>query len=120
MKRTYSSSEDFQFFELANDGVNKLCLTLGHIEIQLPGFDIGKTVDKTAEIGKLTPYPNSYPHIHMGLHVINATGNIGCGCAPNNTTCRRWAIPFSNNSPYNIYPLQGFPLNGVNFNTGPN
>jgi hypothetical protein len=120
MKLTYEDDSGVNFFELANDGTKKLCLALGHFEIQLPGFIIGKSIARGAEIGKLTPYPASYPHIHFGLHIIPSTGNYGCGCSPGSGTCTREAIPFSDNPPFNIYPTQGFPLNGTEFPTGPN
>lgn len=66
---------DFHFFELANDGVQRLCMSFGHFQIRLPGLTEGKSVHQGALIGTLTEYRgySNAEHIHMGLYTVAST-----------------------------------------------
>ncbi len=67
--RSYQGAptEDFHIFEIdQDDSGHKLCMSLGHFGITLPGFTVGKSVPRGALIGRLINYP-TIPHIHMGI-----------------------------------------------------
>jgi len=72
------SSKDFHIFEISeDDGGSKLCMSLAHFEITLPGFTVGKRVPRGAAIGRLVDYVYG-PHIHMGIwHSPQGSGCAG-------------------------------------------
>jgi hypothetical protein len=92
-------SQDYHIFEVADDGTQKLCLSLGHFQIMLPGLTIGKRVSQHAAIGQLSAY-TSIPHIHMGMWLSPA----GDGC----DGYSRLALPFSG----------AYKLDGVDYPAG--
>ncbi len=79
-------SLDYHIFEVDDDGVEKLCLSIGHFQIMLPGLTVGKSIPQHSAIGQLSVY-TSIPHIHMGLW----TSPVNDGCAG----FSRLALPFS-------------------------
>jgi hypothetical protein len=93
-----SDSLDYHIFEVADDGVQKLCLSLGHFQIMLPRLVVGKRIPQHAAIGQLSVYA-SIPHIHIGLWL----SPVGEGCVG----FSRLALPFSG-----AYKLDGvdYPL----------
>lgn len=97
-----SNSLDYHIFEIDNDGSYRLCMSLAHFQILLPGLTIGKSVPRGAALGRLVDYPPSSPHIHMGLWVVPAAGN----CAGGNRT----AVPYTG----------AYRLDGVSYPVGVN
>ena len=94
-----SDSQDYHIFEITDDGAQKLCLSLGHFQIMLPGLLVGKRVPQRAAIGQLSAY-TSIPHIHIGLWLSPSID--GCD------GFSRLALPFSG----------AYKLDGVDYPAG--
>ena len=107
-------TKDFHIFEISeDDNGNKLCMSLGHFYIKLPGFTVGKRVPRGAEIGRLSNY--SPPHIHMGIW-HSPQGSICAGGS-------RTAIPFKNVTEYpNVTdsPIGDYRLDCISYPEGQN
>ncbi len=97
---TASNQTDYHFFEIDNDGSNKLCMSLGH-------FSFNDTVIKGMHfrqgtiLGPLSDYDP--PHAHMGIFSVPISGN-GQECLGSN----RAAIPFTSTN-------GNFQLDGINY-----
>jgi len=83
---------DFHFFELANDGKQRLCMSFAHFQIRLPGLIEGKSVPQGALIGTLIQYAeySDIEHLHMGLYTVESS-KPSCLHVP------RTAVSFTNN-----------------------
>jgi hypothetical protein len=99
-----NGSLDFHFFEIANDGSNKMCTQMGHFKLGITGLSTGTEIPRGAAIGSIVTYSPSIPHIHMGLYTIPSSYR----CAGDPT--KRVGVPFS--SPYT--------LDGVSYPVGQN
>ncbi len=85
---TASNVPDYHFFEIANDGSNRLCMSLAHFNFGNFGVPIvaGMRFPRGAVLGALSNF--SPPHLHMGIWT-----------APSSSTCwtatNRVAIPYT-------------------------
>jgi Ig-like domain from next to BRCA1 gene/Concanavalin A-like lectin/glucanases superfamily/Bacterial pre-peptidase C-terminal domain len=97
-----SNSKDFHIFEISSDdNGQRLCMSLAHIEITVPGFAIGGHLSRGTAFGRLANYTYG-PHIHMGIWHSPQSG----GCASDSRT----PIPFTGN----------YQLDGINYDSGQN
>jgi len=87
-------ANDFHIFEITYDSSQRLCMSLAHFYIEHPQFTLGKKVPRATVIGRLSQYPASTPHLHMGLW----TTPLSSGCAGGSRT----AVPYSG-----IFKLDG-------------
>jgi len=95
-----SNSKDFHIFEISSDdNGQRLCMSLAHIEITVPGFAIGGHLSRGTAFGRLANYTYG-PHIHMGIWHSPQSG----GCASDSRT----PIPFTGN----------YQLDGINYDSG--
>lgn len=99
-----NGSIDYHFFEIDDDGTNKLCLTLGHFELD-HNLTTGDSIPKGLALGQITEYSPSIEHIHMGLYVIPSSEPR---CASNNYNLRMGVVY-----------IDPFTLDGVNYPIDP-
>ncbi|MCZ7673290.1 MAG: hypothetical protein M5U34_42345 [Chloroflexi bacterium] len=94
---TASNQTDYHFFEIDNDGSNKLCMSLAHFNFGNFGVPIvsGMHFPRGAVLGPLSNY--SPPHLHIGIWSVPASSNCWYGT--------RTAITFEGS----------YQLNGVSY-----
>jgi len=94
------AAQGYHIFEITSDNFERLCMTLGHFQILLPGFNLNTRVSRGTEIGKIIDYTyvpdvtfSNTDHYHMGIYKVPI--NQGCGNIANRTP-----VPFI--TPYHI------------------
>jgi len=78
--------DDYHIFQALTDDREPLCVSLGHFSIELPGLGPGAVVKQGVALGRIGPYRDSIPHIHMGIWRVPQ----GCSCA----SYERTPLPF--------------------------
>jgi hypothetical protein len=61
--------DDYHIFEIDLSDAGRVCLALGHFDLTAPGtmVDEKRTFRRGELLGTLLPYPDTVPHIHIGL-----------------------------------------------------
>ncbi|NUQ05481.1 MAG: hypothetical protein HUU31_16450 [Anaerolineae bacterium] len=100
-------SDDYHIFEIDPDyGGRKLCTSLGHFVITLPGLSLGKRVVRGTILGRITDYHgySTAEHVHFALFTVSSTSNCEIKSG-------RQAVPFDSNE----VGLGGLSIGGEDF-----